>query len=435
MSDYQEIGSKWLASKRHALLADDMGLGKSKQAVEGADRIGAVNILVICPAVARVNWRREFEKWSIYWNDFTVCFGKDDYPTFRCVVSYDYATEYVERLRKIKWDLVICDECHFVKEPEAKRTAAIYGAKGIIRDTKGFWALSGTPAPNHPGEIWPLLYTFGATKLAYENFVDKFCYATWTFYHGKQKLKVVGIRYDRLAELKKILSSVMLRRLKDEVMKELPPISYDDIVVEATFVAVDETYEKELSLIENVFERGGMDALTPMAESVSTLRKITGLQKVEACVELVLQELGTNAYEKIVIFAIHKEVIRLLAEGLKDFGAVVVSGAVSATKRQENIDAFQNDPNTRVFIGNITAAGTAITLTAASQVLMVEQSWTPGDNAQAVMRCHRRGQLNPVFVRFVGIADSIDQRVSSVLKRKTKDLTAIFDNPQMEMDL
>lgn len=430
---YQFIGAEFLASKRFALLADDMGLGKTAQTVLAADMVRANKILVICPAVARVNWKREFNEFSIYDREFVVCYGSADWPGVCSVVSYDYATEHHSRLIQMQWDLIIIDESHFVKEPEAKRTVRIYGKDGIIRKTQRFWALSGTPAPNHAGELWPMLFTFGVTNLAYDKYVEKFCNGRVVYYGGKPKLKVLGTKKKAIPEIKAMLSKVMLRRLKEEVLKDLPPIKYVDVTVEPGNVELVWEYVKEENAVEKAlsFARNDDDAslvLEGIADSVATLRRTNGLQKVHAAVEIVTHELNDWACDKIVIFAYHTEVIDKLKEGLKAFNPVVIRGGVSHKLRQEAIDNFQNDKDCRVFIGNILAAGTAITLTASCQVLFVEQDWVPGNNAQAAMRCHRRGQTRPVFVRCMGIADSIDEKISSVLRRKSQELTQIFDS-------
>ena len=122
LSDYQIEGAKFLASKRFALLADDMGLGKTAQAIHASDLIGAKTILVICPAVARVNWKREFYEFSIFDHGFSVCFGPSDWPGSATICSYEYATRYDTRLIQMSWDIVIVDESHFIKEPNAKRS-------------------------------------------------------------------------------------------------------------------------------------------------------------------------------------------------------------------------------------------------------------------------------------------------------------------------
>jgi SWI/SNF-related matrix-associated actin-dependent regulator 1 of chromatin subfamily A len=174
--------------------------------------------------------------------------------------------------------------------------------------------------------------------------------------------------------------------------------------------------------------------LEAMAKSVSTLRVLTGWQKVPEVLKLVKRELTDGEYDKIVIFAVHKIVVEQLREGFKKLKEhpVHIWGNTPPAVRDHRVKRFQNDPSCRIFIGNIQAAGTAITLTAAHQVLFVEQSWTPGDNIQAAMRCHRIGQTRPVLVRTVGLENSIDARVTDLLRRKSGMLCRMFNEKRNE---
>lgn len=444
---YQRFGASWLATKTLALLADEMGLGKSAQAIHAADKAGCNRVLVICPAAARVNWAREFERFSDSKRTFQILESSRTAieNTSSLILSYDLASR-IQAHKLGSFDLCIADESHFLKGRESKRTTAILGVNGHIRICKRFWALSGTPAPNHFGEMWPILYTFGVTSLPYSQFINRYC----TYYEWKNRLVVTGTKSSMIAEIKSTLTRIMLRRKKEEVMKELPPITYShvlippgkvDLEVDISFVKyvtpIDTTSElqkildKEKFLLEETLARtglgeDGMKLLEGMAKSVSTLRRYTGLQKVEPVAEIISQELEANAYEKIVIFAIHRGVIEGLRVKLAKFGAVTLYGGTSPETRQRNIDLFQNSPKTRVFIGNIQSAGTAITLTAAHQVVFAESEWVPASMAQAAMRCHRIGQTKNVSVRFFALSNSIDERISTVLKRKTKELTDIF---------
>ncbi len=319
--------------------------------------------------------------------------------------------------------------------------------------------MSGTPAPNNPSELWPLLYTYGVTKLKYEAFVTQFC----TYYDGPHGRQITGAKQSAIPELRELLKPIILRRRKEEVMTELPPIRFSDVVVEpgeidlgaeSSFVQyvspVDRRQELEEKLktesqimtlaLNNIPDRNlaegkgveELKMLAAMSNSVATLRRYTGLQKVQGAVELIAEELKSKAYEKVVIFAIHRDVIEGLRVKLRRFNPVTLYGGLDPAKRQRNIDRFMNDPKVQIFIGNIQAAGTAITLTSAHNVVFVEQDWVPGNNAQAAMRCHRIGQTKPVFVRFLGLANSIDEKIAQVLKKKTRDLTAIFDDRNVE---
>lgn len=445
---FQQEGADWLTTMRLALLADDMGLGKSGQAIRAADAINAERIIVTCPAVARPNWFREFDRFSDMKRPFEVVESfTSTLPRDRSIIiSYDLAAKTFDTG---VFDLFIGDEWHFLKSIEARRSQNIIGKNGLIHKSRRTWALSGTPAPNHAGELWLTLFLFGATRLTYEQFVERYCITMKTEFG----IKILGNRTENIPELKGLLKTIMLRRKKQDVLKDLPPITYTDQVVEAAEVDLEinqsftewvipedrrdelrQKLEREMELLKTLVpDTPGLSpnliqALEATAPSVSTLRRYTGLQIVPGVVETIKSELAAGAYKKIVIFAIHRDVIERLREGLKDYGAVTIYGGTPAEKRQRHIDNFQNNPQCKVIICNILAAGTAITLTAADHVDVVEPDWVPGNNAQAIMRVHRIGQTSPVFVRFWALANSVHTRVNAALKRKTRDLTAIFDN-------
>ena len=159
-----------------------------------------------------------------------------------------------------------------------------------------------------------------------------------------------------------------------------------------------------------------------IATCVPTLRRYVGMQKIKHVAELVKRDLHDGAYKKIVIFAVHQAVIEGLRKELSSFGAVTLYGKTPLEKRQEHIDNFQKNPKTKIFIANIQAAGTAITLTAAHHVYFIEQDYSPANNAQAACRVHRHGQTEPVTVTFVALANSVDEKISQILRRKTKDI-------------
>lgn len=429
---FQIDGARFLADKNHAMLADDMGLGKSAQAITAADDIMAKKILILCPAVARINWEREFRKFSFLNRTFQILTTAQERPhSDRSIIcSYDLAARLydTDAWKKMRFDLLILDEAHYLKSLDAKRTNAVMSNGGFVRRAARTWELTGTPMPNHPGELWIHLKVFGITKLTYGQFVMRYCRMAVGWKPG-DPFAIIGANKERISELRKMLQPFMLRR-SSKVVK-LPPRVFEEVVVEPGKVFF-ETEEEEKTTIDGVIlethkAKCNIQQLELMAGSVSTLRRYNGLQKVDPVAEMVAGELKSDAYKKIVIFAVHIHVIDKLYEKLKGFGAVTLYGATGATYRQKHIDQFQGDKDCRVFLANIKAAGTAITLTAASQVLFVEQEWTPGDNAQAAKRCHRIGQNETVFIRTVSIANSIDEKINGILRRKTEDILAVMD--------
>jgi len=458
--DYQKQGVEWLRNKKHALLADEMGLGKSAQAIVAADCIEALPVLILGPAVGRIQFAREFGKFST--RTLNICvlltaaqkneIAKSDVT----ICSYDLAqrVDVFAALSARRWGLLVLDEVHFLKSPFATRTNLVLGQKGLVHRASRVWCMSGTPAPLHPGELWALLFTFGITKLSYEDFQERYTTGKDIVVRGGRKRLVTGGRNTN--ELRALLAPFMLRRKKEDVMTDLPPIRFNDVVVEPAVVdnfkwqihfdnylsygprgreVFNQDVAKAELKVRTLVEDMGMGAdsmkiLEGLAgkPEVKSLRRWVGLQKVGSVIELIKAELDANAYHKIVLFAVHRDVIEELGEGLRKYGVSKIYGGTPPQKRDKLVQRFQNDQKTRVFVGQIIAAGTAITLTAASEIALVECDWVPGNNAQAVMRVHRIGQTKPVNVRVFGMV-GYDERIQRVLKQRLRTLTELLDAP------
>lgn len=451
---YQVEGAQWLSTRTQALLADEMGLGKSAQVIRACDLIGANDILIVCPAAVRINWDREFTRFSPMDRPCHVLFtGKDRPRPGVNVVSFDLIAQN-EKLRQAlkatRWDVLCIDEAHYLKERSAKRTKALYGHaqnKGIMHSATRCWRLTGTPAPNDASELYTHLRSAGVVNEPYWDFVFRFCAG----FQADYGYKITG--HKNVPQLKALLSTIMLRRKKEDVMKQLPPITFHNVVVERSDVELDpwffENYHaigipaflQNLKDMDTSLKTGlkltleghhatfddSLRLLESYAKSTATLRRYIGLSKVPKICDILADELETKAVEKLVIFAMHQQVIEHLRQRLRKYNPVTLFGGTPAKKRQENIDKFQNDPRTRVFIGQVVAAGTGITLTKAHEVAFVESSYVPADNAQAAMRCHRVGQTKPVRVRFFTLAGSVDEQVNKILLHKTREITKILD--------
>ena len=437
---FQHDGTRFLAERQAALLADEPGTGKTVQAIAACDAIRANTVLVICPASARINWKREFQRFqSIRRKALVIASGADELDFDGVTIcSFDLASRATlhAKLMANQYDALIIDESHFLKGRKTRRTTAILGPKctqkgGLAERASRVFALSGTPAPNHPAELWPMaraLFPEAITRngqvMDYWTFLYRFC--SWR--KTEFGIQVTGGK--NIPELRSRIAPFILRRKKKDVLKDLPPIRFEILPLSPLGIL------KEMRILEDgpegdaireVLENAhGGDGLAGVSLQVAQLRRVTGLAKVKPVVAQVQDEL-VGGLNKIIIFAHHKDVIHGLHDDLRDHGVVALHGGTSATKRQSAIDAFQNDPGVRVFIGQLAAAGTAITLTAASNVLFVESSWVPAENAQAAMRCHRIGQRDGVLVRFATLAGSLDEWITETVRRKTAVLTALFD--------
>lgn len=455
---YQVEGIEWLKGKRFALLADEMGVGKTVQAIKAAEAIGASQITVLCPAVARYNWAAEFKTWSkTEASAMTLLYSASDAQRTLApitICSYDLASRpsVLARLRR-PGGVLILDEAHYLKSVGALRSSSVFGSAGLARIVDRVWALTGTPAPNNASELWIMLRCFGAPVGEYQDFIDRYCTVAPSPYGYEPR--IVGTKVAAIPELRKLLEPLMLRRKKADVLKELPPIYYGNMLeVEASPVdmvnnfpdyyliagrtgELAEKLRSEHAVLKSAVEKTtGIKDMEPRAEllaslqkSVATYRRYVGLQKMPAIAKLLSDELDSGAYEKIVVFAVHQGVIEGLRSRLAEkYGAVTLYGKTDPDTRIRNIEKFQRNPKCRVFIANIQAAGTAINLTAAHNVLVAESDWVPGNNAQAIMRCHRIGQTHPVYVRFCSLVnDPLDANIQRLLRRKARELTEILD--------
>ena len=425
---YQEEGARFLKSKRHAMLLDEMGLGKTPQALIAASMVNARSIGVVCPAIARRNWEREFARWGNPSADFFV-------------ESFDRTLRPDVRAKLMGRDVLIIDEGHYLKNRMAKRTTSLYGrhacGDGIIKTCQRVWVLTGTPAPNDASELWTHFRALFGETMSYVDWVKRYCYTKDTPFG----VKVMGNRKDTLPELREKLRAVSLRRRAADVLTELPPIVWQPLVVDAKKAGdaraalATEAESPEAAalrlLLGSLGPEGDEQAAEELARAaphMAQIRRLTGLAKAPAVAEFVADELDAGGVRKVVIFAHHKDVIKELVNLLTDYNPVYIMGDTSDGARNANIDRFQTDDSCRVFVGQLTACATAVTLTAANQVVFAEASWTPADNVQAAKRAHRIGQTLPVMVKMVGLADSLDEAVMRVLSRKAEAISQILED-------
>ncbi len=400
--------------------------------------------------MARANWRTEFEKFSSEARPCNVVYSGDDAHKLGggiVICSYEGLPDVINNYSG-NFDCVIIDESHYIKEPNAARTRNVLGKTGAIHRGKAAYLLTGTPTPNHAGELWTTIYTLGATELSYDRFIERYCTYRLTSF-GRQ-ITGTTLEPDKITELRRMCANICLRRTKEDVGLNFP-ILYSDVVVkpgkvelimcqsfQKYVVPVDRTedlvrdIERELGVVKGIVNGGftaqAMLALEANAKNIMTLRRYNSMQKVEPVVELVSGELDSGAYSKIVIFAIHRDTVVSLQEKLgKKYGAVLIFGGTKPSRIEDRINKFQTSKMCKVMVAQLHAAGTSLTLTASDQVLFVDMDWVPGNNAQAAARCARIGQKRHVTARCVSIDQSIDQHITNILTRKTQEIKILTD--------
>lgn len=412
----------WSMGKKHILLADEQGLGKTPQSLAFANLIGAKRLLVVCPASLRINWCREIEAWHEGAKAQPLLSGNQKVNYSGSVVtSYNLAAG----LKTFHPDLVIVDEAHAVKNPGTARTKLVLGNG---KNWPGFVAkaptvfLTGTPLPNgRPNELWPILYRCAPEaieNLKYWDFVKKYCDY---FDDPDYGLIIKGARADRIGELYARLRGYgfMIRRLKKDVLKDLPPKRYKLVV----FPENGET--RKVLQREARFDAAEIIAHgSPVGSALPEIRREMGLASVPQSVEYITDLLEGGA-KKVIVFGHHVEVIGELNRKLKRFSPVVITGSTPQQARQNAVDAFQTDPKVRVFLGN-EAAEEGITLTAGADVVLAEPEWVPGKNEQRVDRAHRIGQKDRVIVHILVVEGSLSAKILGAAADKMKDIEGVL---------
>jgi hypothetical protein len=426
-----------------------MGLGKTVQAV-GISNLdpSCRRVLVVCPASLKKNWRREWIKWCAKGLSVAIAEGSKAWPTDDVViVNYDVLHKFRSQIDAIDWDLLVADECHLVKNPKSRRTAALLGRKSRKPDervdplqARRVVFLTGTPILNRPVEMFPLLERIDPNGLGdnFMAFAKRYCAAEqnrfgWDF-SGASNLQELQVR---------LRGSVMVRRLKEEVLKELPPKRRQLIRLDSSetkglkaAVAALENQSKDsadrltkLVADAEMAKALGMNAYRAAAAKLGAARKVAfeemararhdlAVAKAPVVAQRVAELLDENEGMKIVVMAHHADVVDQLRGALGKYGVAEVTGRTAVGSRQAECDRFQIDKSCRAFIGTIKAAGVGLTLTAAHIVAFVELDWVPGNVSQAEDRCHRIGQKDSVLVWHFVVEDSLDSRMVELLVSK-----------------
>jgi len=449
---YQDEGAAWLAPRRRAGLFDEPGLGKTAQCVSAADRIGAMRIIVICPAIAREHWRGEFRKFSKIARRVVKAANIHDYRAWErrrfdvLLCSYEMAVKWapliIDNMEPL--DLVVLDEAHYLKNAEAKRSKTLLGpgADGVGGLTawakRAIW-VTGTPIPNDPNDCYTFLRFCGVMPLGQTAFQRRYFTARPGAYATRHEPNA-----EMLPELRALLQNNSIRRRLSEVGIQLPPIWLTDTRVEGDTTEIREMLANHPGLDQRITDAiasmddsewslsGAIDRAD--SEGVAMLRRLLGEAKALPYAQMLRMEIE-GGLDKMVTFGLHKRAAQILQTYLLDHNiqAVVINGDTPEAHRQAYMRAFQEDPSVKVLIGNIRAAGVALTLTASCHIDMLESDWSPAANWQALKRVHRLTQTRAVTGRFITLADSFDEVVNRIVAEKTERIGMIEGQAMLAM--
>lgn len=418
------------------LLADDMGLGKSLQALLCVLSGQFERTLVVCPAVVKHNWAKEIEKWT----EMTSVVVDGRSGEFESVpftiINYDILHDRVEELHG--FDCVILDECHALKNPKAKRTKA---AKRICREpaVKGIIAMSGTPILNRPIEMFSVLNLLKPATFNSEfTYAKQYCAAIhngygWDF-NGASNIELSedGVTLP----LNHLLKDVMLRRSMDDdrLSEQMPDMIQNIIEVNlsgARRQKYDGIYNSLMDELE-FYRTTGSGGLPPgfLLNILTRLRHASGLAKTEKAIEWA-RHYHQNTGKPLVIFAHHKDVIHELTEHLsaevREGKARAILGDTPDTRRQTLIDQFQAGQLDYLVCSTL-AMKEGVNLDRADTTLFVERQWVPAHERQAAARVRRLTQESEICQQvIISAADTVDTHFDKVVSEKQAIVDATLD--------
>lgn len=431
--EYQREGICFGLEHKRIIIGDEPGLGKTLQSIGIVDTANAYPCLVICPSSLKINWQREFEKFT---DKSALVLDNNVRTTWGYLLSmgvHQVAIVNYESLRKFfVWDIrggkqfrlkdvvfnpqiqafksIIIDESHRVKDPSAQQTIF---TKGLSVGKDWCILLSGTPVVNRPEDliaqlsIMNRLSEFGGRA----KFMADYCT------DPKDKTAEPAVPLSELS--RQLYDTCMIRREKAKVLPQLPDKTRVDLYIE---ISNDKEYnlaaEDLAAYLQEYTEctdweirrKMRMEALVKFM----TLRSLATKGKIAQAVDFIRTFLDSG--KKLIVFCSLHEIVDELQKVFPR--AVTVTGRDSAVNKQASVDAFQNNPNVQLIICSIKAAGVGLTLTAASDVAFIELAWTYADCCQCEDRAHRIGQKDNVTCYYLLGRGTIDHTIYRLIHRK-----------------
>jgi SWI/SNF-related matrix-associated actin-dependent regulator 1 of chromatin subfamily A len=401
---HQETAKQFLLTQKRAILADQPRVGKTLPTTAAA--LENLPALIVCPAIAKTVWEAAFNKLAPDVSVRVISGRNDAMRTTSdrvVVVNYDL----LQYFNNAGFQTLVLDECHRIKNPLAKRTAS---ASLLMKQIDRVYALSGTPIPNRPIELWPILHGLGIYRGGWYDFAARYA-KMWKSPWG---LDVSGS--SNIPELKALMKPHVLRRKKEDVFKD-----YRDPQVSLI------TFDMAIDKREQQFDADALVA-NPNAllafEGLAEIMKEAGLRKVKPAAEFIDDLL--NSGEPVVVFAHHKDVVAELVKELKAHKPVTVVGDTPRAQRDKAIEAFQSG-KTKCIIGNIAAMSEGVDLSAADTIVFVECTWSTSALEQASSRVENitKNGIQPV-IYILTIRASLDHTVLAKILKKQNIINQII---------
>lgn len=391
LRSYQTFGTKYIVHQKKVLLGDEMGLGKTMQAIASFCHLasqGATHFLVVCPLSVVVNWTREIESQSDLKTIEIYSKGRDE-EMEQWVREGGVGITTFETLNKVpvpesaSIDMMVVDEAHYIKNPNAQRTQSVLAAG---EKATNILLMSGTPLENKVEEMNFLIRSLRPD---------------------------IGSQIESLSQLtqaleyRQAIAPVYLRRVREDVLKELP-----ELIEKEEWGSMNAT---ELEMYRAALEENNFMALRQLSWHLSDLSqsgKATRL--LEICKEM--KEMN----RKIIVFSFFKNTLTKVANLLGEDCTGIIDGSINSDERQKLIDDFSSDSPGSVLVCQIQAGGVGLNIQAASVIIFCEPQIKPSLETQAIARAYRMGQSQSVLVHRLLMQNSVDERVMAMLHDKTK---------------
>jgi SNF2 family DNA or RNA helicase len=428
--EYQKSGAGFLTAMSSALCADEPGLGKTIQSI-GTVRLQKIQkALILCPLSVKRTWQEEIEKWNpgattqVIGGTAKIRNSQWLSDANYYIANYQLLLRDFEIVSKLGFDIIICDEATIISNHQAKTTRLL---KKL--DIPNRIALTGTPVSNTPEDIWSVIDWISPGYLgSFTQFKDNYCIVENAIITG----------YKNLETLRKRIEPFMIRRLKSEVLKELPPKTYQNRWVTLSpeerklYIALQETIRDELKVAGLVGGNVGIPTvklirLRQLANSAELIFDTKKSSKLEALKELLVDIIGND--EKVLIFTAFKTMADVLIRELNEYNPLLIAGPVPDDERNKNRHMFNEDDTHKILV--MTSAGNVgLNLQRASVVIHYDQPWSVSAVEQREDRCHRHGQTKSVTVYNMLVEDSIDEYMYSLLQKKRGLVSEVLGDSQ-----
>jgi SWI/SNF-related matrix-associated actin-dependent regulator 1 of chromatin subfamily A len=442
---YQEDAVEAILSGKSQFLALAPGLGKTRTAIEIINRMGAKNVLILCPATVKLVWRDEIKKWSpakvwveIPERSSAVKGQATRHPRYR-IVNYDklsrIETGFLDELKKCgPFDVIVSDEAHLLKTVSSARTKAVYDKGGLFERCGLYLPLSATPAVGNASELYPHLKAMVPERIqkpcgitmSLNEFIDAYCDTKIIRLNNREIKTIQGSK--NVGDLRKRMGSFIYKKTKTEVLPDLPPLQFTTVPLDITnglFTPENSTPYKELNDDEFIKAVQSDDHISRQIVELGSAKAVAAVRYIH---DFLVDAAPTL---KVLIWFTNTAPLDYAMKHLGQFHPVRIDGRDSQTAREFAIHKFLTDHRCKIFCGNIKAAGTGITLqsdtVAPTDVFFVQSSFSPGDNIQAAARSHRMTTKGAVLCRtFVADGSWLDNRIQQIITRKTNELAELI---------